>query len=273
MDTTKVYQRTRASVAVSVLVVALCVVATGFAIHTAAAEGSPTSTVWVYLPVVMYDGQPTNTPTRTATSTPVATPTPTRTVIASGVQVLANHSAYVDSIDYLHIVGEVQNSTISHLRFVKIAANVYGAGGQLLDTAFTYTWLDNVPAGSKTCFQVLLKKPSSWSSYDLEPPTYWTDGRPLPNLVVLNDSGAYDQTFHWYKVIGQVRNDHGARVQYVSPVGTLYDASGTVVGCHFAFVNSTHLDPGQTSSFQMTFSGRDYAEVASYRLQVDGNPD
>lgn len=188
-----------------------------------------------------------------------------------GVRVLNNHFAYVDTIDYLHIVGEVQNNTANHLRFVKITANIFNSNGQLLDTDFTYTYLDNLPAGDKTCFHILLEEPAGWSYYEFEAPTYWTDGEPLPNLAIFNDSGSYNSTFGWYEIIGQVRNDHGTRVEYVSPVGTVYNASG-VVGCDFTYVNSTHLDPGRTSSFEMTFSGRDYANVTSYRLQVDGNP-
>jgi len=69
-----------------------------------------------------------------------------------------------------------------------------------------------------------------------------------------------------------VRNDHGTRVDFVSPVGTVYNAAGKVVGCDFTYVNSTDLDPGQSSSFEMTFLGRDYSDVTSYQLQVDGNP-
>ena len=68
-----------------------------------------------------------------------------------------------------------------------------------------------------------------------------------------------------------MRNDHGSRVQYVKIVGTLYDGAGTVVGCTYGYVSGTHLDPGGTGSFSLTFIGRDYVDVASYRLQVDGN--
>ena len=188
-----------------------------------------------------------------------------------GVRILENHTAYVDSSGYLHLVGEVQNTTVEHLRFVQIHANIFDRSGQLLDTEFTYTHLDTVPAGEKTCFEVWLEAPVGWASYEFEAPTYWTDGDPLPNLTFFNDSGSYDPTFGWYEIIGQVRNDHGARVAYVSPVGTVYDTSGQVIGCEFTFVNSTHLDPGQTSAFEMTFTGRDYEDVASYRVQVDGD--
>lgn len=220
------------------------------------ANGTLTPTAWVYLPYISRQEPPTPTPT----------------TVPPGVYILSNHSSYVDSIDYLHIVGEVQNNTANHLRFVKITANIFNSSGQLLDTDFTYIYLDNLPAGDRTCFDILLEEPAGWSYYEFEAPTYRTDGEPLPNLTVFNDSGSYNSTFGWYEIIGQVRNDHGTRVEYVSPVGTVYNASGVVVGCNFTYVNSTHLDPGQTSSFEMTFSGRDYADVTSYRLQVDGNP-
>jgi hypothetical protein len=63
-----------------------------------------------------------------------------------------------------------------------------------------------------------------------------------------------------------------ARVEYVRPVGTLYDIAGDVVGCDSTYVNSMHLEAGQVSAFDITFSGRDYLylNVESYRLQAQG---
>lgn len=190
------------------------------------------------------------------------------------MQVLPNHSHYVDSIGALWIVGEVQNQTSSHLRFVRITANVFSASGQLLDTSNGYISLDNLPAYRKTCFDILFfDEPLRWSYYEFENPTYWTDGDDLPNPTVLNDSGSCDSLFAWYEIIGFVRNDHGSRVEFVSPVGTVYDAAGTVTGCDFTYVSSTDLDDGQSSSFKLLFSGRGYDDVASDRIQVDGNPE
>ena len=112
----------------------------GFTDPVVANNGTLTPTVWVYLPYVAKDQS--------------ATPTPT--TIPAGVRILANHSSYVDSIDTLHIVGEIQNDTANHLRFVKVTANIFDSGGHLLDTDFTYTYLDNLPAGHKTCFHIIL---------------------------------------------------------------------------------------------------------------------
>ena len=215
---------------------------------------------------------PTNTPTQTPTNTPTPTATPTATKKPGTVQILSNHTSYVDIIDYLNVVGEVENTTSNHLQFVRITGNFFNSSGQLLDTGSTYIWPLNLPAGQKTCFQLSVPEPAGWSYYQFEPVSYQTYGHPLPNLAIFNHSGSYNSTFGWYEIIGMVRNDHGTRVEYVSPVGTVYNAAGKVVGCELTFVNATHLDAGQTSSFEMTFLGRDYSDVASYRLQVDGNP-
>ena len=237
---------------------------------TATATPTPTNTP-TSTPTATATSTPTNTPTPTPTSTPTHTPTPTEQ--PGDVDVLSNHSHHVSSIGSLWIVGEVHNGTSDDLRFVRVTANVFSSSGQLLDTDYSYVSLDNLPAGEKGCFNVLFSpEPPGWGYYVFEDPTYRTDGDNLPHLTVVNDSGSYDATFGDYEIIGLVRNDHGSRVEYVSPIGTLYDGPGTVIGCDFTYVSSTHLDPGQTSSFKLWYFGRDYSDAASYRVQVDGNP-
>jgi hypothetical protein len=210
-----------------------------------------------YLPVVFKPNPPTPTPT---------SPPPSK-----GVYVLSNHSFYVTSWGSLHIVGEVINDTDDHVSWLEISANLFDSNGQLLDTELTFAALNNLAKGDKTCFDLIfLAPPTGWSSYQFENPTYSTGGEPLLDMVVFNDSGRYIPDYGEYEIIGQVRNDNSTRVEYVTPIGTLYDASGKVIGCDYSAVNATDLDPGQVSGFKITYYGRDYVDVRSYRLQVDG---
>ena len=226
---------------------------------------------FVYLPTTHRAPASTATPVPTSTPKPTTTPLPTATPMPSGVYVLPNHSYYT-KYDHLRIVGEVQNGTSYHLRFVSVAVNIFDSAGHLLDTDYTYTHLDNLAPGEKTCFKIWLDEPSNWSYYRFESPDYWMDGAPRPHLTLFNVTGSYNPTYDNYKILGQVRNDHGSEVRFVSPVGTLYNTAGTVVDCDFTYPNTYHLGPGQTSSFEMWFSSRGYADVTSYRLQVDGDP-
>lgn len=202
---------------------------------------------------------------------PVSIKQVSSTTIPTGVNILDNHSYYVSDYGNLYIFGEVINNTGDNLWLVKISANFFNDKGSFLDTASTFTYLDNLPAGDKTCFEIMLEEPSDWAYYQFEKPTYWTDGSPLPNLSILNDNGFYNNTYDRYELIGQVRNDLGIRIEYVYTVGTLYNSFGKVIGCNSASVNSTNLNPGQISAFKIIFSSADYSDVSSYRLQADGD--
>lgn len=250
---------------------------------TATQVGSPTSAA--RLPFVIYQKPPTATPTRTPTSTPTQTPTqtptstpvpsntpwPTPTPEPAGVWVLPHYTTFVDSIDALHVVGEVKNNTADWVEFVRISANLYSSSGQLLETDFTYTYLDKVPPGEKTCFHLIMENPAGWSYLEFERPTFWDNANNSPPITVYNVTASYIPTYGWYEILGLAKNETAERALFVSPVGTLYNASGRVIGCDYTYVNSTDLDPGQTSAFELLFSGRTYNDVGSYRIQVDAD--
>jgi hypothetical protein len=89
----------------------------------------------------------------------------------------------------------------------------------------------------------------------------------------VSDSGTYVPGARWYLLGGEVRNDHGTHVKDVTVVGTLYDGAGNAVRCEGTYVLSIGLEPDETSLFELVFTGRDHGDVASYRVQVDGEPE
>jgi len=186
--------------------------------------------------------------------------------------ILANHSHYTTSYS-LVVVGEVQNNGEIGLSGVNVIVNLFKGDDQLIDTGTDYVELGVLPPGDKTCFSIGLSEWEGWSYYEFETPTYYsTSNYRLQNMTVHDDYGTYNPDNGSYRILGFVRNDNDFRVTSVQPIATLYDASGVVAGCSYTYVSSTNLDPGQSSSFELGFSGyyRDYSDVASYRIQVDG---
>lgn len=226
-------------------------------------------------PTPIHSPTPTSTPTDTPTpsDTPTDTPTPTPTFQSlPEVFVESNHSYYLDIRAELHIVGEVINNSIFNLQRIRVSVNHFDENDQLVDTNSNFTYAQNLPAGDKTCFEIIIPSPSpSWTSYAFEAPTFRTDGHQYPLTTLMNVSAAYIPGSGNYEILGEVRNDHGSLVEFVRPVGTVYDVGDTVVGCGQTLVNTIHLDPGQTSAFKIGFQNRDYQDVTSYHLQVDGD--
>jgi hypothetical protein len=228
---------------------------------TATSTATPTST-------------PTATPTATSTptSTPTPTPTPTSTPTPLPVHVLPNHTHYVDGEGTLHVVGEVENGTADPVYRVGITVQLLSSDGRVVDSGDGVVPQQHLAAGERTCFHVVVADPVDWVSYAFEAPSY-SSGAPPPALSIVNDSGMYVPAAGWYLLGGEVRNDHATRVNGVTAVSTLYDSAGDAVGCGGAYVLSIGLEPGETGLFELVFSGRDYGDVASYRVQADGEPE
>ena len=107
--------------------------------------------------------------------------------------------------------------------------------------------------------------------YYIEPPTYSSIGTPPPKITHHNHSGFSNETYNRYEIVRLLRNDSGHSVSYVEAVGTLYNSTGEVIDCDYAYVNSTHLTAGQSSAFNINFYWSNYSDVTSYRLQADSD--
>lgn len=204
-------------------------------------------------------------PQPTPTSTPTTTPDP--------VVILPNHSTYASSIGTMYVVGEIKNNSQDYLRFVKLTVNVFDKDGKLLGSYSPSVSVSVVNPGETACFKAFLDEPAGWNHYGFSDLSYMTGGEPLTDLVIVNHNGIYKpEIFGQYIVNGQIRNESSQTIKYAKGVGTIYDAANTVIGCGTAFVDGYHLNPGQTSSFKITFGVRDYKDFDSYKIEVSGTP-
>jgi hypothetical protein len=131
-------------------------------------------------------------------------------------------------------------------------------------------WPNDLPAWEKGCFKITMGIPPNWSYYQFDTPTYIFSST-SSGLTILGDSGSYNPSSKEYIINGQVRNNGILRSKNVGVSGTLYNASGVPVGCEHSTVNTTNIDPGQSSSFIINFLGRDYIDVTNYKLRVTGD--
>lgn len=187
------------------------------------------------------------------------------------VVVLPNSSWYQAGASTVRIIGEVQNNGVQTVTFVLVTVNLFDASGQVVETEQAYAYLDLLPPGQRTCFNLQLPKPASWSRYEFETPTFVATSSTSPALTTYNVSSAINQV-GWYEISGFVRNDDSVQVIGAEVIATLRSANGTALDCDTTFANTSTLNPGQSSAFRNTFTRRDdYSDVASFRVQTDGD--
>jgi hypothetical protein len=199
--------------------------------------------------------------------------TPTPTPQPPHVFVLSNDFSFVSSSGSLHVLGEIKNDSPYNLSDVAVKVRLLNRNDNEVASLSDSILLSNLPAGERTCFDILfISPPSNWSKYKFDTPTFDLNGADLPDLSLLNIDSSYDDKTGDYKINGEVHNDESSRVEMVKPVATLYQKkTGKVIGCAYDYVDSIYLNAGSQSPFSIDFYGRKYSDVDSFRIQVDGN--
>ena len=106
------------------------------------------------------------------------------------------------------------------------------------------------------------------------PPTNNTPALPtsspppnVPPLEILSHQSHIDG--EWFHIVGEVRNNTNAPMEFVKIVATLYDSNNKVVGTDFTYTELDVIPPGGKSPFE---TGTDeWAGVTSYKVQVEGS--
>ena len=75
--------------------------------------------------------------------------------IPVGLEILSN-SSYVDTVGYLHVVGEIKNIEAETATYVMVIATFYNSTGHVVAAAFTYSDPTDIDSGQTAPFEILL---------------------------------------------------------------------------------------------------------------------
>ena len=188
------------------------------------------------------------------------------------IQVLSNHSAYIDHAidgDHLRVVGEVVNTSNVDVA-VSLGILISDSQGAFMDKATTGLPDYEMLPGEKSCFSGLMPvPPPGWSGFrvvtqTLNPSSVQQEVSSLTVFNVHNQvtaSGAYE-------VIGQIRNDSSTNVPNFLIRATLYNNKGIVIGCETGTANMLSLALGESTYFRVLFQGRNYADAYQYAIST-----
>jgi hypothetical protein len=73
---------------------------------------------------------------------------------------IASSNDFIDSLGFLHVVGEVENNTPTTAEFVKITGTFYDSSNKVVGTGLTYTNPENIGSGEKAPFELILTSAS-----------------------------------------------------------------------------------------------------------------
>jgi hypothetical protein len=166
-----------------------------------------------------------------------------------------SQTAYMDSLGFFHVVGEVANTSNQTVRFVRITASIYDPSHVIIGTGSAYSDIDTLGPGERSAFNLLssdLSHAVQLGTYQLSTSSQPAFGEQKPAFLRLTVGRAY-YSGSAYHVIGEVTNEGNSAANFVKVSGAFYDYNHQVIGEGFAYPPNyiASISPGQTAPFDI----------------------
>lgn len=187
----------------------------------------------------------------------------------SNVKLLSS-TRYNDSIDYLHVIGEVQNTSPDAQKYIKVTATFYDSTNRIVGTGFTFTDVDVLRPGEKSPFDVILDNKAQSEkvqNYRLVVSSDNTEPKPANLKLTIGDN--YYDDIGYVHVLGEVTNQGTEITRYAKVSGSFYNEQNQIVATDFTFTEPSDLMPGQSAPFDTVIS--DHASTATYGRMSSGS--
>lgn len=180
---------------------------------------------------------------------PAPTPLPPDAMLLG----LMSDASFTDEFNILSVVGEVRNDSNLDVGDITVVVSFYDAAGSFISETSGHTLLKTLTPGGRSSFLLNLSSPPGMSNYSVK-----AVGRPVPPQlnpqISVVKSQAFEDEIGFYHVTGVVKNTGSVVVSRAKVIATLYNRGGGVINVNFAYPVPAQLNPGDTASFDVTFT-------------------
>ncbi|MBN1121190.1 MAG: protein kinase [Anaerolineae bacterium] len=186
--------------------------------------------------------------------------------------VLGDLSTYTTSTGAVYFIGEITNTGNVGLVYVKLTIILRDQANNLLTTETGYVDLTVLEPGQTAPISVLFADGvPDYHHYEFtlqgDPATYLHS---YNDFEIIADNG-HIGSLSGYQIEGEVRNTGDHAAEFVKVVASLYNSDGVIIGTSFTYVSADILQPGESSTFDLTVYSVPAESIDSYTLIVQGS--
>ena len=169
--------------------------------------------------------------------------------IAYGEMTIQNDQKYVDSDGLLHIVGEIENNTLTPLNQIKISAILLDRNGTEIKSVVGETVSNVVMPEMKGAFDILIKNVRSENISDYKLNLDYSLADPKNQVIEISSTTLTKDTSNNTVITGVLENKGDITANMIRVVATLYDRDGNVVTVSESYTKPDFLRAGDNSNF------------------------
>jgi hypothetical protein len=190
---------------------------------------------------------------------------------APQIEILPNHTSFIDSIGYFNVVGEVQNVGDQAANNVFVTATFYNATNEVVGTWVNNIGLSVLLPDRKSPFRVEfidVGQSALVDHYSLEIEFTPTDSIPK-QLQIASHTSSVDVGFSTFDISGEVENTGDSTATYVMVFATCYDEAGNVIEVAGDYTEPTIVEASQKGSFTFSIYNENPELINSYVLTAE----
>jgi hypothetical protein len=199
----------------------------------------------------------------------LALPSTLTLVVAQDIEILS-HSAYVDTLGYYRVFGEVQNIGSSNFTDVEITATFYNASDEVVSTAIANIPLIVLLEGQKSPFALVVASVTQSAKIDhytlvVSDYSVFSGSKPIGLEIVSTSTSIILDYFY---VDGEIKNIGDSTASFILVVATFYNSTGHVVNVADNYANPHTIEAGETAPFTVSPNLPDLTPLIAYYALV-----
>jgi hypothetical protein len=186
-------------------------------------------------------------------------------VAAAPSAVIQNDSAFISSLGWYNIVGEVKNTGNVTLQYIYATATLKDSAGIVVDSVQGAATVTYLPPNEKAPFEITDSDPAKSArvaSYTLRLSYAPIDTNPHPFNLIVQNVGSSKNNLGWLEIVGEVNNTGSSNSEFTRVIGTFYDSQGKVVDTGYTFTSPPTIGrasaghSNNTNSFKLTVTDK-----------------
>lgn len=175
----------------------------------------------------------------------------------------------------MYIVGEIRNTTLSTIRYVKITAILRNSSNSIVGAEYTYADIGLIVPNGRSPFRMIVDRSPTWSSADLL--VEYSEADQGPFALTVATAQPYLDQYGRLTIPVRVTNQNDVTHTYVQVFTTLYDRDGDVIGVDSSYTSPSTLTAGQSVDLDVDlyfWAGKpDATQIGSYAVvALDDSP-
>ena len=174
-----------------------------------------------------------------------------------------------DIVDFYVTAGEVSNNFSNNVKSIRINITYYNEEDYIIGSNSARAELEILKPNQKAPFRAYSTLKSLQeipARAELSCDGLVVDEQPIEGIDITVGSGGTD-AYGYYVITGEIKNNAPSKISGLKVVSTYYDSEGGVILVSHAFPNSSALNVGDKSPFELS-SKPHMIDASSYELSI-----